>query len=109
MIYKFWFLLLIIVCQVGKNTIYGKSGNIESLEALVEALGDNKDLIEIKEITLKKLRYQKHFENKYSNGFPHEGKIVKKHKRRSLNTTNKVDKGNGKNQVMLTKPYWPWP
>uniref|UniRef100_A0A0K0E8Z7 Uncharacterized protein n=1 Tax=Strongyloides stercoralis TaxID=6248 RepID=A0A0K0E8Z7_STRER len=106
---KLLLVFLLITYKEVFSTVYGKINNIEKLKALTEVLEGNNDLIEIKEIILKKLRYQKHFEKKYNGKSPHEGKIIRKHKRRSLNGTYKDEKGNGKNQVMLTKPYWPWP
>uniref|UniRef100_A0A0K0G2Q5 Uncharacterized protein n=1 Tax=Strongyloides venezuelensis TaxID=75913 RepID=A0A0K0G2Q5_STRVS len=110
MIIKFWFLILLVSYQLVWFTVQGKVNSIEKLKALAEALDGYDDLKDIKEIALKKLRYQRHFEKKYEGKLPHEGKIVKKHKRRSLNnSTYKNEKGNAKNQIMLTKPYWPWP
>ncbi|CEF64397.1 Hypothetical protein SRAE_1000265100 [Strongyloides ratti] len=106
---KFLLLFLLICYQKVSTTVQKKVYGIDKLKALAEVLEDSDDLIEIKQIVLKKLRYQRHLEKKYNGKLPHEGKIVKKHKRRSLNDTYKNEKGNGKNQVMLTKPYWPWP
>uniref|UniRef100_A0AC35U180 Uncharacterized protein n=1 Tax=Rhabditophanes sp. KR3021 TaxID=114890 RepID=A0AC35U180_9BILA len=93
-------LIITLLVLSSAITILSKP-TIHSLKVLTQLLENNEELAEFREIALHQLREQQRLHHKH-----HASSHNKR--RRSLSGI-KDDKNSSKNQVMLTKPYWPWP